>query len=278
MSAVLLAPFLWVEVEPLRQSAFLAFGTVIENPSFSTSDPQQRLASSGLRAVPANQGTALKYSHVSPFTGLYDHAPSQRMGTPVMNMFVCAPRSLRAANLDRLVLEKTHRESMEGLLDVEVLERHPFTTQTFIPLGLSAEDTSTRYLVIVAPTLPNPSLSMEARQSAVTSPQIPGSSEMPLSTLPPLEDRPVKSQAGLPDLSKMRAFLAHGAQAVTYGIGTWHAPMAVVGEKKVVFVVTQFANSTSEDCEEVTLRTNRGPSITVAVRKPNGIDFMKSKI
>ncbi|KAK1910057.1 hypothetical protein P3342_008231 [Pyrenophora teres f. teres] len=40
------------------------------------------------------------------------------------------------------------------LLDVSILERHPFTTQTFIPMGLSQQDKHTQYLVIVAPTLP----------------------------------------------------------------------------------------------------------------------------
>ena len=82
---------------------------------------------------------------------------------------------------------------------VEILERHPFTTQTFCPLGLASGSTETYYLVIVAPSLENPIQTGE------------GGSRL---------ERP-------PDLNKLRAFIAHGGQAVTYAPGTWHAPMVV---------------------------------------------------
>lgn len=59
------------------------------------------------------------------------------------------------------------------------------------------------------------------------------------------------AEADLPDLANVRAFLAGGGQAVTYGVGTWHAPMVVVGEEGVGFVVVQVANGTGDDCEEV---------------------------
>ena len=97
-------------------------------------------------------------------------------------------------------------------------------------MNLSSTDLSAIYLVIVAPTLP-----------------------------------PQEGFAGLgpPDLSNLRAFVAHGAQAVTYGAGTWHAPMVVVGERRVDFVVTQFANGVQgEDCQEVELE---GGSVRVVV-------------
>ena len=54
-----------------------------------------------------------------------------------------------------------------------------------------------------------------------------------------------------PDLSRLEAFLGRGDQAVTYGVATWHAPMVVVGRRRVDFVVTQFVNGTGDDCEEV---------------------------
>lgn len=38
---------------------------------------------------------------------------------------------------------------------------------------------------------------------------------------------------------------------MTYGVGTWHAPMIVLGKRRVDFVVTQFVNGTEDDCEEV---------------------------
>lgn len=57
---------------------------------------------------------------------------------------------------------------------------------------------------------------------------------------------------GLPDLTRIRAFVADGSQAVTYGAGTWHAPMVVIGESPISFVVVQFANGVgNEDCQEV---------------------------
>ncbi|KAI9872799.1 MAG: Ureidoglycolate lyase, partial [Pleopsidium flavum] len=171
-------------------------------------------------------------------------------------MFVCAPRYLRAAIVDHSGSD-VNQERAEGFFDVEILERHPFTTQTFIPLGLSAEDPTSRYLVIVAPTLPTPALFGEAQRSVVTPSLTPRQSRLPSSAFPLSEKRQVEPQPGIPDLQKIRAFLAHGSQAVTYGAGTWHAPMSVVGKKKVTFVVTQFANGVdTEDCEEIKLKSN----------------------
>lgn len=41
---------------------------------------------------------------------------------------------------------------------------------------------------------------------------------------------------------------------VTYGVGTWHAPMVVVGAGRIDFVVSQWMNGKMEDdCQEVEL-------------------------
>ena len=107
-----------------------------------------------------------------------------------------------------------------GSEQVDILERHPFTTQTFIPLGLSHSDELTNYIVIVAPSLPT-------NRGAIF---------------------------GAPDLNHVRAFVASGDQAVTYSPGTWHAPMVVVGDCPVDFVVMQFVNGVkNEDTQEVKL-------------------------
>ena len=58
-----------------------------------------------------------------------------------------------------------------------------------------------------------------------------------------------------PDLANLKAFVARGDQAVTYGVGTWHAPMIVLGKRRVDFVVTQFINGTEDDCEEVVVES-----------------------
>lgn len=117
---------------------------------------------------------------------------------------------------------------------MKILERHPFTTQTFCPLGLATENTETYFLVIVAPSLSSPIQAEEGRS---------------------LVERP-------PDLSKLRAFVAHGGQAVTYAPGTWHAPMVVLGKSRVDFVVTQFVNGVpQDDCQEV--RVGDGVNVLV---------------
>jgi len=73
---------------------------------------------------------------------------------------------------------------------------------------------------------------------------------------------------GMPDLSNIRAFIADGSQGVTYAAGTWHAPMVVVGQKPIDFVVVQYANGVGiEDCEEVLLKCEDGAAegLNVAV-------------
>ncbi|KAK6585477.1 hypothetical protein PZA11_002204 [Diplocarpon coronariae] len=202
-----------VELEPqaLSQAVFAEFGTVIENPAPSVI-PSSEVDLSRLpsNAAPANQGSALKYLDVTRMRDLYSSAPSN--------------------------------------FPVELLERHPFTTQTFIPLGLSAAEAhQARYLVIVAPSLP---AGAPDQQRAVPSP------ELAHDSLP---------GRGLPDLQGIKAFLATGAQAVTYGAGTWHAPMVVVGRRPIDFVVVQFANNVPiEDCQETELGREDG-QISVAV-------------
>ncbi|KAG4442186.1 hypothetical protein IFR05_002344 [Cadophora sp. M221] len=205
---------------PLTQSTFSPFGTAITNPAPSLI-PSSALVPSNLprNAVQANQGSALKYLDVTHMLDLYSQAPSKVSSKAVMNMFVCAPRALI-----------TGERQGEGVFPVGILERHPYTTQTFIPLGVSAQEAhDVRYLVIVAPSLP-PSVGDENL------------------SVPDGEGLPGR---GLPDLSKLKAFMAHGGQAVTYGAGTWHAPMVVIGKKAIDFVVVQFANGVGvEDCQE----------------------------
>ncbi|KAI9724808.1 MAG: hypothetical protein M1812_000084 [Candelaria pacifica] len=208
------APYLRIKALPLTQEAFKSFGTVIENPlhagiSSSTSLPPN--------AISANQGTATKYVDVTHILNHYDeHAPSKQAGKAVMNMFVCKPRALRH--------ETTPKAGSRDLFDIKIVECHPFTTQTFIPLGLAKDDPYTQYLVIVAPKLENtPS----------------GNGTHP----------------GLPNVREIKAFIANGSQAVTYGAGTWHAPMVVLGQSSVDFVVVQYANGVGqEDCQEVEIR------------------------
>ena len=287
------SPSIRIPVELLTQSSFSQFGTVIENPAHSNAPRSQRLP---FNAISANQGTALKFIDVTHMTDLYHVAPSKKPARAVMNMFVCAARNLRphepAESMPSSWGDIDFDDDEDGnnkreLFDVGILERHPFTTQTFVPMGLSQFDRHTQYLVIVAPTLPasaskrhvdrpppypTPNISKRksikdifarARPSPFTNEASPPPSQF--SRLHPSQ-RP--KGPGLPDLKNLRAFVANGNQAVTYGAGTWHAPMAVVGDRPIDFVVVQFANGVGiEDCQEIVLkpdqRAEEGMVVTV---------------
>lgn len=179
----------------------------------------------------ANQGSATKWLDISNLDNHYARAPSKTPAKAVVNMFVCQPRKL---------LSKNGRH----YFPVQILERHPFTPQTFVPLGVSADDKDTRYLVIVAPTLPSPDSASPA--SSIHAGGSSGQQHEP-------------KGPGEPDLANLKAFVLRGDQAVTYGPGTWHAPMVVLGRKAIDFVVVQHANGVSaEDCQEITLGANDG--------------------
>jgi ureidoglycolate lyase len=250
-----------MEISALTESSFSQFGSIIQNPAHS---PQQ----STKTAVVANQGSALKYVDVANLTNYYPLSPSKKPARSVLNMFVCSPRKLR-------------KTDQGGVFDVKILERHPFTSQTFIPLGLSKGDTSTKYLIIVAPTLPRSSSRKEVKDRPKPYPTPPKPAKKSLFDVfsrarpspftnersPPTPDPPGKRQKqtdlpkgpGLPDLANLKAFVADGSQAVTYGPGTWHAPMVALGERDVDFVVVQYANGVGlEDCQEVELKSEAG--------------------
>lgn len=233
--------------------SFAPFGTVIQNPATHNGQPAK------IESVQANQGTATKWLDVSHLESWYHLAPSKKLAKSVMNMFVCKPRELREAGDDRQVL------------DVKILERHPFTPQTFIPLGVNPND-ETRYLVIVAPTLkPSTRAHLESRdkpypaeyrrpkkglrERLLGARPNPFTNDYAPSTTPSRESLGTERNPkgpGEPDLDNLQAFIARGDQAVTYGPGTWHAPMVVLGSKPIDFVVVQYANGVGvEDCQEV---------------------------
>lgn len=140
------------------------------------------------------------------------------------------------------------------VVTVSVLERHPFTTQTFIPLGLAPGDAA-RYLVVVAPAL-RPPPSPTSHPSVASDPE-----------------RPQDYDRGeMPDVARLRAFVAHGGQAVTYGEGTWHAPMVVVGWRRLDFVVVQACNGVGgEECEEWGMGDGDGVEVWVGAEGGGGV-------
>ena len=204
---------LTIQPRPLTSLEFLPFGHVIESPlSSGVISMPEKVPPSVPAFARANQGTALKASPASPWVDTYDKSSSHATHKPTISMFTCFPREL---------IQEKERRSL--VFPVNILERHPYTTQTFVPMGLSPVDQSTKYLVIVAPS----------KQ--------------------PTEDLPHR---GPPDLANVRAFVACGQQAVTYGAGVWHAPMVVLGEKRIDFVVVQSTNGVPEDdCQEVAIES-----------------------
>ncbi|EON68924.1 ureidoglycolate hydrolase [Coniosporium apollinis CBS 100218] len=302
MPSPVTAPSIRISAEPLTQASFAQFGTVVENPTRSHSP-----VSHHPQAVAANQGTAVKYLDVTHVTNFYNLAPSKKPAEAVVNMFICSPRKLRSVepatskSASQSNTDQADQADQAGkhLFDVNILERHPYTSQTFIPLGLSPQDKTTQYLVIVAPTLPTSKTPKDlnrlmayplreprrrrslldvfakARPSPFTneaSPPIPDATQDP--------SQQNRKGPGLPDLNNIKAFVATGNQAVTYGAGTWHAPMVVIGEGSVDFVVLQYANGVGqEDCQEVELHATEGDGISVALQTPLAPSFqVRSKL
>ncbi|KAI1845166.1 hypothetical protein JX266_008713 [Neoarthrinium moseri] len=234
---------------PLTREAFAPFGDVLSNPrpgSLPSNTSPASIAAGALPcgAISANQGTAIQYKGLGSMHNLYPSAPSKAAATPRVTMFVCGARELAGPGRDTV--------------EVKVLERHPFTTQTFVPLNAGK---SKGYLVIVAPTLA-PGVLDEGLP-------VPTGEEAARLKLP---------GRGVPDVGKLRAFIANGDQAVTYGAGTWHAPMIALGEtgSAIDFVVVQFANDTAvEDCQEVTLGSGESSNSRITANVPGRLRLSK---
>lgn len=247
----------------LNPTTFAPFGQVIQNPA--THDEMDGNGQWRLEHVTANQGTATKWIDVTHMENWYERAASKKPAKSVLNMFVCRPRELSEKN------------GLKTFFPVKVLERHPYTPQTFIPMGVSRNDPDARYLVIVAPTLPSTSSSSRKdghrpkpypaekppskrkkslKERLLGARPNPYTNDFGVSTTPPsTSSLPVSREpkgAGMPDLQNLQAFIARGDQAVTYGPGTWHAPMVVLGKQEIEFVVVQYANGVAvEDVQEV---------------------------
>ncbi|KAI1154624.1 ureidoglycolate hydrolase [Nemania diffusa] len=238
---------------PLTRDAFAPFGDVVANPRPSATPSNTAPAAIARGALPcgaisANQGTAIQYRDIAAMRDLYAAAPSGAKASPRMTMFVCGARTLVVGG---------GGEGEGGSVEIKVLERHPFTSQTFVPL---AADGTKRYLVVVAPTLDVTGGEKEEEGGDLPVPRgtgLPG--------------------AGWPDVEALRAFVATGEQAVTYAAGTWHAPMIALGprDSAIDFVVVQFANDVPvEDCQEVALGDEREAEskARIWVRVPEGTE------
>ena len=147
-----------IPVVPLTAEEFAPFGEVIQAYPDVSSRP------SGIKVTPANDGTADKYHKLALLSSSYREGSGATTG---ISVYRCRP------------LEGISN----GLTTLKALERHPFTSQAFIPMGggRNSQDTADSYLVVVALNGPD-------------------------------------SQ---PDLKSLKAFLASTAQGISYKAGIW---------------------------------------------------------
>lgn len=116
-----------IKAVPLTPESFAKFGTVIS--------PDHQV---GNRTSNANYGTAVKVRKVSKITNNFGRSPSGNVPTPNWNIFRCSPpyHLFSSSGQNTIYLSK-------------VLERHPFSTQTFLPIGLDKGE-ELAYIVICA--------------------------------------------------------------------------------------------------------------------------------
>ncbi|CAN3375323.1 hypothetical protein DIURU_002111 [Diutina rugosa] len=179
-----------IQAVPLTPDSFAKFGGVL------SADHQAETAESSS----ANYGTATKLHDVSPIVNNFEGGT----GKATWNIFRCsAPKQLE--------------KSQNGCRRYQgsVLERHPYSTQAFIPMGQPSNEDS--YLVIVA-------------------------------------ESDASTGNKLPIPTTLSAFVCKGNQSVTYGAGTWHAPMVVIGDAAAYIdfaVLIHESGVADDDCQEV---------------------------
>jgi len=146
-------------VVPLTSEGFAPFGQVIQAYKEISN-------AKGIKTTPANAGTATKFHKLSLLAESYNPEAGATTG---ISVYRCKP------------LE----DVIDGKTILKTLERHPFTSQAFIPMGRGNGDglsePGDKYLVVVA------------HNGA--------------------DDRP--------DMKSMKAFLATSAQGISYNKGVW---------------------------------------------------------
>ncbi|KAJ1936482.1 Allantoicase [Linderina macrospora] len=179
-----------ITIEPLTIDSFKPYGDVIQLEGNSNT-------------IIANQGTAKRVNYVAKLENLREStAPAIPNGKPNMCIFSSSPRP-----------------TVAGRFEVKLLERHPYSSQVFMPI-LQAGNSSINpdepsYLVIVAENGP--------------------------------DDKPL--------LNTVRAFAASSTQGINYKANSWHSPMVCIGQR-VDFLVLVWENKVPlHDCEEAPIES-----------------------
>ena len=103
-----------------------------------------------------------------------------------------------------------------GMFRVALLERHPYSSQLFIPINCRR-----RWLIIVALPSSEPD-GVNCRQ---------------------------EGRAG-PDMSTLRAFMANEDQGINFAAGIWHHPLIAL-ESATDFACVVYEDGTRDDCHIV---------------------------
>ncbi|KAJ2549673.1 hypothetical protein EV175_004357 [Coemansia sp. RSA 1933] len=174
-----------IAVEQLTIDAFKPYGDVIQ-------------LEGNKNVVIANQGTAKRVNYVAKLENWRSsESPALQSARPNMCIFSSAPRP-----------------TISGRFQVKLLERHPYSSQVFMPIHQHGEKNidpnEACYLVIVAEN--------------------------------GADDKP--------DLRTVRAFAANSTQGINYKANSWHSPMVTIG-KRVNFLVLVWENDVAlQNCEE----------------------------
>lgn len=120
-----------IKAEPLTIPTFANYGSIISpDESISNLDDSMKTA---------NQGTAIKLLGVSEIEKKYPFTD-----TPKWNLFRCFPQP----HLKRSFCEDQAKGSTLIEHSIKVLEKHPSSSQTFLPMGRPSSEIS--YLIVVA--------------------------------------------------------------------------------------------------------------------------------
>ncbi|KAJ1920330.1 Allantoicase [Tieghemiomyces parasiticus] len=226
-----------VTAEPLTTAAYYPYGDVLDLDALmampTRTAPTFTANTSAPLVIKANQGTAIRVVHIAELLNLRpdlraaniainpddkgNSAPQPHTTTtpttvttpaqPNLSFFRCAPRSARP-------------------FPAELLERHPYSTQVFIPVYRAADR-------LVADGADRVLAGTVNRQCAYR--------YLVVVALNGKDDRP--------DVSTLRAFVAHRWQGVSYRPGVWHHPMIVL-EQETDFITLIWENGAAgEDCQ-----------------------------
>ena len=181
----------------LTSTKFAAFGQVIAARTSATSE--------------ANQGTASRFDDLAVLQNLREGCKSN------VCLFRSAKRPLEDGGKDDEVVS----EDGSGMFRVHLLERHPYSSQMFVPMNCQK-----RWLIVVALSKPE--------KDGV--------------------DVCKEGNAG-PDYSTMQAFLASSNQGINFAAGVWHHPLIAL-ESDTDFACVVHEDGSSDDCHVVEMQNS----------------------